>query len=411
MNQRLVLKIGKYRKPLVFWSVFFLFFLVSVMPDDIFTVTSIYHSGTPISIDYVWLDYHFSFLFIPFALAFFFSKSKNMRWAKLLLLLIILRSFVYLSLGKDSILSDGTFELILTIIVGCGYFLCIVKLNKYLNDEEKFNLFELFCFVQLLTQIVGAVFNFSGFSNRYNAVNLDVEGTGFLYCFYLLVLLIRKTKYSNFKFTVFFLGLILTGSRTALILFFIFLVFILLSSNHNFMKLTKIKPLTLFILLFIALTLILMIFFASNFDVLSTYFSGIDRFLDILNGTDTSGDGRLRSIEAGFDILKKNYDGLDFGFIFLQKAVRFLGYPTFPHSYFLIYRILSGPIIFWLFMILTLKDIYSSFRKRNLSIALSLFFFCWLLITGSPLVNFKMVMIFIWSFDIIKGNLYEKEDV
>lgn len=410
MNQKVVLKIGNYKKPLVFWSIFFLFLIISVMPDDFFVATSIYHSGTPNSIDYVWLDYHFSFLFIPFVIAFFFSKSRSVQCAKVLLFLIILRSFIFLSFGRDSILSDKTFELIFTIIVGLGYFLCVVKLNKYLDNEEQFNLFEFFCFVQLLTQMMGAILNFSGFSNRYNAVNLDVEGTGYLYCFYLLVILIKKPKYSNIKFVIFFFGLLLTGSRIALILLFMFCLLIFLSSHHDFTRLTKIKPLTLSIILFLVLIVILMVFFASKLDFISIFFSGIDRFFDIFNGTDTSGDGRLRSIKAGFEIIKNNYSGLDFGFIFLQKAMRFLGYPTFPHSYFLIYRILSGPLIFWLFIFFMLKDICSSYRQKNLSIILLLFFFCWLLITGSPLVNFKMVMILVWSFSIIKGNSYGKKD-
>ena len=61
--------------------------------------------------------------------------------------------------------------------------------------------------------------------------------------------------------------------------------------------------------------------------------------------SDSSVLGRSRSIGIGFKIIKEHPFGISGFFTNLQLETQKYGFPTFPHSTFLTYYILIGPII------------------------------------------------------------------
>ena len=116
--------------------------------------------------------------------------------------------------------------------------------------------------------------------------------------------------------------LVLSGSRFNLILIIcLFLV-------HSFSNL-KIWHLFLSMLVFFLV-------FSSSIELSERILSSFSEIEDVSSTDKTSAGGRLLSFIVGIQVLIENFMNVSFSSVNLVLLMNKYGYPTFPHSYFLI---------------------------------------------------------------------------
>ena len=400
------------------WARMAFLMMFLLMPDDFFKLTSVYHSETLSFIAYKWLDFDFSVLFIFVIFLALANLNKENIFFIFVITFTFLRTIVFYFIGLDNAIQYNSFELQLSLLSGWALFHLAYRWREKYLAVDNLKLFEYFCWIHLASQILGMMLSVSGFSGRYNAINLDVEMTSFIYSVYILLPSNIQNRYGTIKKLIFLIGILLTGARIALIWL---LVIILAKSIYGVVRTTKLTvkrtSFAFVVLLIFTLPFILISGIGTKF---IGALSGILRFLDMLSGnSDGSGSGRIRSIIAGFQILKENYWGLDCSYIILQKHMVNLGYPTFPHSYLLISRIVYGPFIFLTGLLHFGRKVAGGIKKKNVEVASLFFLVLYFITTGSPLINFKTVFMFLWVFELvlnckpndIKNSSYEMEQV
>lgn len=383
----------EYKDSINKWAriAFLLIFLFS--PNDVFKLTSIYHSETLSNIAYKWLDYDFSWLFLVLIVVALPCLGRRNNFL-IFSVLIFLRSIVYYFAGKDNVFTFRSFELQLSFLCGWMLFCVGKKWRESFFESDDFSLFELFVLIHFATQIIGMLAHISGFSGRYNAVNLDVETTGFLYSIYILLEQEYKGK-NGVKSYLAFAGLLLTGARIPLLLLVIILAIQKFKAYFQNMRAHKIQVSSLVELLLLILLFAFLV--TGGFARLGEKMSSITRLADLVAGVqESSVAGRIRSLDAGLNILRENYWGLDYSYVILQKYTMAQGFPTFPHSQILIWRIILGPILFWVGVAMVLLRLRLCVRNGYGRMLPLTYFIVYLLATGGPLANYKQIFIYIW---------------
>ena len=117
---------------------------------------------------------------------------------------------------------------------------------------------------------------------------------------------------------------------------------------------------------------------------------------------DSSVVGRILSIVTSFEAIKMFPFGVNFSFIDQQIVMQNLGYPTFPHSYFLSFYLVSGLVSIYFLYVIT-KYLFKSTKKWK---PLFILIFIYFLIGDGLFVNFK---IFFMVFLII-GIINDRKD-
>lgn len=171
------------------WSLISIFL---IFPDDLFQITGIYKVESPTYVPYRWLNYSFSLLFlIPVVIGGIQAiKSKRIAWL-LLLVAILARSCVFKIEHKNNIFDYGEYEIILTIMIACSLFEWFRNLlNKSNIQLDAF--FVVFVVFHIITQFAQFALSLSRIEGRCNAINLDVETTGFLCGFTAIYLKTQK---------------------------------------------------------------------------------------------------------------------------------------------------------------------------------------------------------------------------
>lgn len=365
----------------------FLFF-----PDNFFEITSIYHSETLSNIAYKWLNFDFSFAFIIIFILAIPLIVKKKRMFLLFSVLIFVRSIFFYLLNKPNIFQYNSFEIQLSFLSAWTLFIIIEKyIIRYFNADW-YKLFEFFCWMHLFSQIIGMLLSFSGFSGRFNAINLDVENTAFLFCFYVIAEQ-EKNKSLSIKNYFFILGILLSGARIPLLimLFVLAIQKLLLYIDNAKRHKAKLWDLIEIILLASAV----LVFTSGNYINLTGALSGINRIIDGFTKGDASYLGRINSLIAGFKILQENYLGIDCSFVILQEYMNHFGYPTFPHSQFLLWRIILGPFIFWAGIIIFAVKVRRGLKSKTTKIMPLLFILLYFTTTGNPLSNYKLIFIYL----------------
>ena len=230
---------------------------------------------------------------------------------------------------------------------------------------------------------------------------MDVEATGVICGLALIFCLFQKDVcYRYVLACVAFGGLVLSGSRINLLIAMLVVVIGVFGTMIGGRKIERNNLINITLVgygLIIALSVVLImaVFFGmkvsiGNSDIIermikAVSFSGME--------TDSSVLGRTRSIGIGFKIVKEHPFGISGFFTNLQLETQKYRFPTFPHSTFLTYYILLGPIII-LLIVFMLKLIFKALKvnKANgLGILYLLLFFC---LSGGPIVSFKPVFFY-----------------
>lgn len=394
-----------------------IFLFILILPDDVFARVTLYESKTPSSMAYIWLNYKFGILSaILLVGGILFSIKLRNKSVCLIAGLMFVREIFYFLITDDNVFIAKAFEIYLTLFLGYSIY---VMSRGLLRTREKIELFfKWFLVTNMLTLYINFAMGGSGgrLVGRYHASNLDVGGTGSVcvLCIIILAYSQRKKWYDYALLLLSVLGLILSGSRANLV-FLAVLIGVGLVVSLNFVKdgsIERTKLIKKIVLYCVSLTLLLVIGIVYGNQIVS-YISRT-RYVSLLTSEAISGDqsaqGRLASITAGLDVLKKNPLGISGYFINLQSQMQLRRYPTFPHSTLLSMYLLIGPIILVVYF-----KLFSVLRKlKHVDVKYYLIVFYLVLSTilyGSPIVNFKVIFMLLLAMwlAIQSANEHETE--
>lgn len=388
--------------------------LVLILPDNIFTIGTLYTSSTPGYIMSKRLNYQFGLIELSIMLLGMLETIRLKRYGIYILsfIMFVREAFVFL-LQENSIFLNSAYEMYLVIFVGYALTLIVEGELITYNNCDKF--FELY----LLSNIATIYFNFlihgADFSGRYNASNLDVGGTGILCVLSILYFLFSESKKYKYTFCIISLiGLFLSGSR-ANFLFAILIVLIYLLNNviHNYKNNILVinrAVLNQGILIGIVILLCVGVIWIIGGKKIIELWNNL-RIFEMLSlklvSKDDSVMGRMASLRAGWRILKKYPLGISGFFINLQNQMQLNGYPTYPHSILMSSYILYGPIVIGAYVYLAslLKRIAD---MKNKYFWLICYIFISTIIYGSPITNFKIIFMLIMVVSLANLSVHDE---
>lgn len=385
------------------WVAFLYVILVLFLPNAIRDVSTIYHvdASAYVGIDTFtgmkpWLDYSLSVVEILAILGGLFIRPRigqiNLR--PLLLFLLIYNLLRFLC-GFSNIIYYNDFSLILSLLEGYGCYLILTK------DKIKFDLEFLIDSIIIFNFLTQIMFVLTGrqieSGGRYAALGSGPGAVGTMCAQFLLYYVFaRKTDKRNlFVFVASILSLILSGSRTNLLLTIIFIIIFIFKVNSGMSlsegKKTAIKTLLVGLIMLIP-------FLSSMTNTLSIFDQVIERLEDSLQATtgrnntyfeeDGSMIGRQLSFVAGYETFKENPLGLSTSTIDLQVETIKHGFHSFPHSTLFSFFFLWGvAALFCYFKIL--KYLFISIKKKHPIWVLLLYIAVSMVFYGSPIVNPK----------------------
>ena len=360
-------------KILLVYAIFLL-----TLPNDIFELTSLYVFSKPSFVDYDYVKYYLSWLYLPLIIAIPLTIRKRKKIFQITswcLLFLIAHEFLVFFLKNDFIINYNSYELYMTLIVSI-LIIYIISLNMNKPSDFLYLLKFLIWTVMLTLLLSIALHNTaeSGeYANRYSATNLSHNSTAsVLFIGVALYLLDSKVKYRYISIITFIIGIVSTGSRAQLInLFLLLVLYFIFNIKKNYVKLELLT-----IIVFTILSSIIIIIF---YDEIQDLFN-IERFTDLIinffkNGfksfltDETSGAPRLVGLKIGLNMLNKNWlIGNGFScFSFQYQWQIYNGTSAFPHFNFLLYWNILGilgiiPFILMAFLMIQMilqKNIYS----------------------------------------------------
>ncbi len=398
-------------------------FVIFALPNDVFQATSILTFLTPSSVSYIWYDIYISYLYLPiiaFSLISFVFNHKKERNHHLfgflfaLIFLCFLKDIIFLLFNKQAIF-DFSFEYYFELGISISI-LYLFYINSK-NTHQFVTLFILFCLENIIMLLFGVLFSFSAkngeYAYRYTSPNLNQNSTGLLFLYAIMLITIKKYKHGLFFDMVFFIGILLTGNRSSMLLVIVFWVIyfikhisVLLKFFSNF----KNQVALIFILLFL--------FSVFQFNLFSNF---NNRFQEMIQGilskgifkyflTDsTSGSSRIIGLKQGLIILKKYFW---FGSGFSLYSFQYIwtichGVSAFPHFQWICDWMLLGFLYVPFFLYIFFSTIKLTKRKDSMCL------FGWIIllhmfVDGGMYQNEKHLFFIIYSYLIIVWSSKEK---
>ena len=377
---------------------FLLLVLVNMLPDEIFHMISIYNSATPSYIRYKWLNYSFGIIDLALLLYGVYSLHKRRhKWIWAVLFILLLREFFFFLLSDFSAINDGSYEIFLSLFVGVALIEWQLQYGK--DWEDNWNKFLIILIINVLSIYLNMILGRSGFSSRFNAVNLDVGTTGVLAGITFIAMLFNEKSKNKILWAVIAaVGLVLSGSRINLLITLalsILSIFLNASKRLTEKKLFRFRITTLVVIVgLVGIAVFYGETLLSRFEasrIITIFYS--DYLGDVLSG-------RPASLTAGLNILKKNPLGISAYFTNLQYHTVLEGFVTFPHFGFLVQLIFFGPLaLIPLFMVI--KSAVMLGKQKNWKILMPvLYLIIYNTVGGGPIVNPKIIYIFGCIFTI-----------
>lgn len=374
-----------------------------ILPDDVFSIGSIYRSLTPTSIAYNWLNYEFGIIQVFILLIGVCETIRlNKKAAPIIFFVMLVRELFVLFFQSNSLFKASAYEMYLTVAVGYAFVLWAEGAMGGKEGEEK--LFVLFLVTNMLTLYINFAMGGSGglIAGRYHSSNLDVGGTGVVcvLCF-LFFCFLKDKKWHHYGILILsIIGLLLSGSRANLLFLLLVLaaraIYIATAGANIKFKVNRRKFMNRLFIGIVVLVVAIVIIYTNRNEIINAIVGS--RFHGIFNlqtlSRDDSFDGRTKSLEAGLDVLKSHPLGISGYFINLQTEIRMRNYPTFPHSTLLSLYLLFGPIVL-IVIYLWLKIMKRDKQKAsNKYFWMLLYFLVSNIIYGGPITNFKLIFIY-----------------
>ena len=360
----------------IFFKYYLLFILI--IPYGIIKISSIYNIETPFSlVNYDYLDYHLSLFLLPFVLIIIPKSKEVFRTKKKYLIFYLILSLILIKNIYLIFFNNLKYLFSLDLFFSLLFGVMIYKTFKNYYDshlhENFLNWLILFHFIGILISII---FSLNKIDFRFNAQNLDVGSTGLIFGFIFLVKIVYF-KWDIHAILCLFI-VVLSGSR------FCLLLTIGLFLTHSFWNF---KFWNLFVYAFL---ISVILYFSTN--VSDRILSSFTELQDVSSTDKTSVGGRLLSIIVGIQVLLENFMNVSFSSVNLVFLMNKYGYPTFPHSYFLI-SLIYFPILSIFILFKLLKRLHKFKNVVNLYVIVSFVFY------GGITFNYKVyALIFILLF-------------
>jgi len=242
---------------------------------------------------------------------------------------------------------------------------------------------------------------------RINAPNLDIGMTALFFGAVSLVLAVRPgpqrlLSLVPIPFQIF------TGSRSPLVLTLLILPFALASGRLDANGRTRAGLSLKKSFLWAAIALGLFLLFANLISQENADVSARMTFLGDPGQLqeDKSTLGRIASLVAGFSVLISNPAGVPFSVVQLQTNMMYFGYPTFPHSTFLVILLIFGPFspVVYYFI---LKPAFRLVKTKSPYLYCYLYFVVYSIIAGGIDPYFKPIFIYLAFFYLFLRSIRE----
>ena len=371
---------------------FMLLILLNLLPDELFHSLTIYKSETPSFIRYKWLNYSFGIIDLLILLyGIILSKIHKRRWFWISAGILVFREIIFFALSDFSVISEGRYEIFLTILVGIA--LIQLQLNLGETTEDVWHKFQIIMLVNVFSVFLNLTFQRSGLIGRYNAVNLDVGTTGVIAG----ITLIGMSLDSNFKYHILWaiiagIALILSGSRINVLISIascLILFVIRIGGRLSSRKTLHVKLST--IVIFIFLIIILLV---CGQELMQELYSSRIMTVFYSQNIKNALSGRPASLNAGLNIIIKKPLGISSHFANLQLKTIQEGFETFPHFGLLVQYIFFGPLII-IPLYYLIKSTTLLFRQKKLKILFPiLYLIIYNIVGGGPIVNSKIIYLF-----------------
>jgi hypothetical protein len=344
------------------------------------------------------LSYSITFVDIPIIIIglLLYKRSKVIKFLPILIYLII-KNVIRYELGVSNVISLGSYEMFLSIIVA---FAAAVIICKIYNDHEQLErVMDWIIWINFVTQCLYILIGRGTISSGVGCLAQDSGSMGFFCATYIIILLFVRKNISRKRFLicliVAMLSLFFSGSRTHFILSIVFIIVFWFKSRTELSNNAFRRRFTLVSIVVSCMTLFF-IFISGSLDVtilnrLQTLLSG--KILDNLF-IDASFSERLTSIIIGIDVLKENVCGISNSFVDLMNHMIERGSTTFPHSYLLSYYLLWG-LPAGLCYLFYVKCAVKAIKHNHAILIVVIYMLLIYLIYGAPSVSVKVLF---WHF-------------
>ena len=269
------------------------------------------------------------------------KPSQKTRYWPLLLYVIVFNFFRFL-LGYSNPITLNSYEIILSYMVG---FSCATIIQHYYETYEDIESFldiiiALFFFFQVYFILIGK----AGRSGSYGSLGISSGGLAFCYATYILLKLLNnaKDKKSVILMVSAGIGLVLTGSRTQILLLMLFLIyyiaFKLSITNARKWVLIGVGVAGFLIIIFGQDSISLLVNNRKIQSMMNIFSTGIYSYVT----DDASALERFKTWAVALQVIKENPLGISCSILDLQTRMFNGGSTTFPHSYLLGNYLLLG---------------------------------------------------------------------
>ena len=333
------------------------------------------------------------------------KRQQQIRYWLLLIVVFIVNVF-RLIFGLSNPFSLESYEIMLSLLTALS---CGSIVLYYYDTADDISLFlnitvALFFLSQLYLVATGG-----GRNGSYGCLGLPGGGLALCYSTYILLRITvgPKSKIETGLLFCAIIGLVLTGSRTNLLLtavFIIFYVAFVMPVSNSKKWLFAGLLLVGMVVLFFTEDAITIVTSSKKINSLMTIFStGLSSYIT----EDASALERINTWRAGIEVIKDNPLGISCSVVDLQTRMYAAGSTTFPHSFLMAYYLLLG--IPALFFYIAYWRILVGSRKYKTKLTLLLVYIVFLLtlyggISTQYLLLFWLFMLYAYSIRTISAQ-------
>ena len=338
-----------------------------------------------------------------------YTQRRNEKTRYLLLLAVVaLINIGRFLFGLSNPFEYNSYEIFLTLLVA---FSCGTMIEHYYRTSNQIEVvLDLIITLFFIFQMYYVVIGKKGGTGSYGTVGISSGGLALCYATYVLLKLLNNEHgvRSIALIAVSIVGLVLTGSRTQLLLLFGFLViyvgFYLSITNGRKWMIIGIGTLALVALLMSQDTIAILANNRKIQSIMKIFSTGLYSYIT----GDASALERFKTWTVGFGIIQENPLGISCSFMDLQTRMFRGGSPTFPHSFLLAYYLLLGLpaiVIYFQWWKVTIKT-----KKMDIGITLVLIYILLLLtFYGGVITEYLMAFWLFLVYSYTTKRITEKE--
>jgi hypothetical protein len=399
---------GKVWQKLLCWYVLLLF----MMPNDVFSITSLYKFTAPPFIVYNWNSFDFSMLYIPiiFIASFmlFYGRGKILLHYCYFLFMLLLKDILLILTGHSFIIEYGTWEMYLLYIVAIA--MLVIVVHSVSNIQGVLNFLWIMVIITMATLCASVALGITpgqyDYVNRYTSTNMAHGETAFVLGIAFAYLLgFRQKEYGILWLVACTMLIVATGARKDLLYVLLLTIFYLFDRSKGkkvkrFQSISA-KKVAIYMVVITLISLVMITGWRQvgdrlNLERVENLFTGV--LVDSELSEDMSVVGRLSSLNSWSRVIMKNpILGTNFSFYDQQYQMQLEGFPTFAHFTILFNWTIMGILVF-IPVVLILKNTIVLIMNNDRLKYLAMYYVLYHIISGGAWSSFKVVLV---NFTII----------